>query len=63
MKNITKCDRCGKLYAFHVVVYGITNCPYCNSPKKAIIAKDTKKWVKNFLYVQIVTLDSKRNGN
>lgn len=37
MKNITKCDRCGKLYAFHVVVGGITNCPYCNSPKKATI--------------------------
>lgn len=36
LKNITKCDRCGKLYAFHVVVCGITNCPYCNSPKEAI---------------------------
>ena len=36
LKNITKCDRCGKLYTFHVVVCGITNCPYCNSSKKAI---------------------------
>lgn len=43
MKNITKCDRCGKLYAFHVVVCGITNCPYCNSPKKAIIKEKEKK--------------------
>lgn len=43
IKNITKCDKCGKLYAFHVVVCGITNCPYCNSPKEATIKERKEK--------------------
>lgn len=43
IKNITKCDKCGKLYAFHVVVCGITNCPYCNSSKKATIKERKEK--------------------